>query len=129
MTVPLHLDTHVVVWIAGDKLMRLPASTRELIAEMPLRISPMVRLELAYLSEIGRITESAETVIGQLTSSVGLEIDDQPFRRVADIAADCSFTRDPFDRVITAQAIAAGTRLITSDERIRAARPDIALWD
>lgn len=125
----LHLDTHAVLWLYARQHRRFPPATRARLNTDALRCSPMVRLELAYLVEIGRATDPPERVFADLAGSVGLAIDDQPFDRVADIAARTTFTRDPFDRVIAAQAIAAGVRLVTKDERIRAALPDVAMWD
>lgn len=129
MTESLHLDTHIVMWLYTGKRQKIPAAVSRQLEYHALRISPMVRLELEYMVEIGRLVDPPTDVIRELSSSIGLELDDQPFQRVAEIAADCSFTRDAFDRVITAQAIAARARLVTADERIRSARPDVALWD
>jgi PIN domain nuclease of toxin-antitoxin system len=43
-------------------------------------------------------------------------------------AADLSWTRDPFDRLISAHAIVANAPLITADETIRA-NLSLAIWD
>jgi PIN domain nuclease of toxin-antitoxin system len=42
-----------------------------------------------------------------------------PFRKVVDQAIAESWTRDPFDRLIVANAKAAAAPLVTRDERIR----------
>lgn len=125
----LHLDTHVVMWLYAGAHKKIASTASERLKSDSLRISPMVRLELAYLAKIGRVTDPPERILRELENSIGLYLDDQPFDRVADIAARTAFTRDPFDRVIAAQAIAARARLVTKDERIRAALPDVALWD
>lgn len=89
----------------------------------------MVRLELTYLNEIGRVKETAERILGELTSSLGLIEASQSFQRVVDLANRTGFARDPFDRVILSQALAAKTQLATKDERMREAYPDDTVWD
>lgn len=125
----VHLDTHVVVWLYTGAHQKLRPAAADALNRGLLRVSPMVRLELAYLAEIGRLLVPPERVLRELENSIGLYLDDQPFDRVADIAAGLTFARDPFDRIITAQAIAAKAHLVTADERIRAAYPDLVLWE
>jgi PIN domain nuclease of toxin-antitoxin system len=43
-------------------------------------------------------------------------------------AADLSWTRDPFDRLIAAHAIVANASLVTADDTIREHLP-LAVWD
>lgn len=129
MTQNLHLDTHVVVWMYAGQHDRFPPALRHRLNSDGLRISPMVRLELTYLYEIGKITEAPERIVGELEAAVGLTEDTQPFSRVIDLAERETFTRDPFDRIITAQAIAAQGALATKDERISGAHPKLAVWD
>ena len=51
-----------------------------------------------------------------------------PFESVSTAALDLDFTRDPFDRLITAQASVAGAALVTKDRSIREAYAP-AIWD
>ncbi|MGB4777042.1 type II toxin-antitoxin system VapC family toxin [Microbacterium sp.] len=125
----LHLDTHVVVWLYAGEHSRFPAALRDRLNAESLRISPTVRLELSYLHEIGRIAVSPDRILAELSSSIGLDEDTEGFARVVDIAQTMTFTRDPFDRMIAAQAAAAGAGLVTKDERIAAAQPALAVWD
>ncbi|MFT3835172.1 MAG: PIN domain-containing protein [Micropruina sp.] len=129
MTQRLHLDTHVVVWLYAGLHDRFPASLRERLNEGSLRFSPMVRLELGYLHEIGRIVDEPRRILAELATAMGLVEDAQPFGRVVDLAERMTFTRDPVDRIIVAQALAARDLLVTKDERILAAHPDQAIWD
>lgn len=129
MTQDLHLDTHVVVWLYAGEHDRFPPALRDRLGSDSLRYSPMVRLELTYLYEIDRIADVPERIIGELRAAVGLMEDTQPFARVVDLAERETFTRDPFDRIITAQAIAARSALATKDERILRAHPEAALWN
>jgi PIN domain nuclease of toxin-antitoxin system len=51
---------------------------------------------------------------------IGLKVSDHPFPAVARAALFETWTRDPFDRMIVAQARADGySGLVTSDEKIR----------
>ena len=124
----IHLDTHVVVWLYAGLLDRFPASALELLEKEPLAISPMAVLELQYLHEIGRVGLPAATVIDDLSSRIGLEVASASFPAVAATAATLSWTRDPFDRLIAAQAITEGAPLLTADDTIRQ-NLDTAVWD
>jgi PIN domain nuclease of toxin-antitoxin system len=115
-----HLDTHVVLWLFGDTDRTWPLRVRELLDGAMLRYSPMVELELGYLHEIGRVRVPPARVLGALEPVFALKPASEAFADVARIALTLSWTRDPFDRLIVAQAIAGGAGLITHDETIRA---------
>jgi PIN domain nuclease of toxin-antitoxin system len=75
-------------------------------------------LELGFLHELGRLKPSASKLISTLSTDIGLRVCDLPFRTVVDHAMAEGWTRDPFDRLIVANAKAAGAPLVTRDERI-----------
>lgn len=60
-------------------------------------------------------------------AQLGLRIDETPFGEVVARAHEQSWTRDPFDRLIAAQAIGSGASLISADESPRANVPS-AVW-
>lgn len=126
----IHLDTHVVVWLYAGLHDRIPVALRGLLEVEPLAVSPMVRLELAFLNEIGRLADSPAQVLDELNRSLGLAVDGTSFADVAAVASTPSlaFTRDPFDRLIAAQAVAAQTTLATKDESLRK-NLAVAVWD
>lgn len=62
-----------------------------------------------------------------LRKSIGLEVEDISFAEVARTAVDLTWTRDPFDRMIAAQAIVADAPLVTADRNILANLPQ-ATW-
>jgi PIN domain nuclease of toxin-antitoxin system len=80
----------------------------------------MVELELQFLFEIGRTGQPGAVVVGDLKDRIGLAVSDVPFPAVATVAAQLSWTRDPFDRLIVAQAMAEQATLLTRDKVIRA---------
>lgn len=115
----IHLDTHVVVWLYTAETSRLPKKVQDAIEAEDLAISPMVQLELDFLFEIGRTTEPGARVVADLSSRLDLRLAKTPLREVVEAASALTWTRDPFDRLIAAQAIAEGTRLLTKDPVIR----------
>ena len=101
---------------------------RELIERETPFVSPMVELELTYLYEVGRVTEPSAAPLGALRKTIGLEVADASLAAVARTAADLPWIRDPFDRMISAQAIVADSPLVTADQTILANLP-LATWD
>ena len=124
----IYLDTHVVVWLYAQGAASLsPRAAQEVEAAAELRCSPMARLEVQYLFEVGRITEPALVVMDELAATLGLRICDTPFFAVVREAEQQTWTRDPFDRLIVAQAELNGAPLVTKDETIHAVYPR-AVW-
>lgn len=112
------LDTHVVVWLFAEAE-RIPASVRKRIDEAELFVSPVVRLELSLLAEIGRVRLPAEAFLSALRRDLGLRVEESGWLRCAEIADHLSWTRDPFDRLIAAHAIAFAAPLCTRDRELR----------
>jgi PIN domain nuclease of toxin-antitoxin system len=115
----IYLDTHVVVWLYAGDLELLPQGVRDLLEGEELVISPMVELELQYLYESGRTTQPARVVVDALDEEIGLARCGLPFGQVIAKALEQDWTRDPFDRVIVAQARARRLPLVTRDQTIR----------
>ena len=69
------LDTHVVVWLFAEAG-RIPASVRQRIDEAELFVSPMVRLELSLLAEIGRVRLPAEAFLSALRRDLDLRVEE-----------------------------------------------------
>ena len=115
----IYLDTHVVVWLCEARMDKLtPQGIAALEAE-DLAISPMVVLELAYLYETHRTKVGAERMVQLLTDQIEVVVDKQSFDRVAHQALHETWTRDPFDRLIVAQAKLTQSRLLSKDRMIR----------
>ena len=114
----IFLDTHVVIWLYDKILDKLSKDAIQQIEDNDLLITQMVRLELQYLFEIGRIKVTPETIIKDLNKSIGLKVSQMKVEQVFDHAIDYQWTRDVFDRLITAEAEAMGFALITKDKKI-----------
>ena len=114
----IYLDTHVVVWLyAGDKNKFTPTGV-DLINAHDLLISPVVQLELQYLLEIKRITESADVILKDLSKTIGLKTCNKPFEEVIKQSINQNWTSDPYDKIIVAQASINKTLLLTKDKTI-----------
>lgn len=114
----IYLDTHVMVWLyAGDKTL-FSSRAENLIEENELAISPIVLLELQYLHEIGRLLVAPGVLYDNLAGSMALTTCDLPFGRIITESMTQTWTRDPFDRIITAHAMAGDAVLLTKDGRI-----------
>lgn len=116
----LYLDTHILVWLYQDGAARLtPQGVRAVEDAEQLLISPMVELELTYLHEIARINCHSLAILDSLRRDIGLETCKQPFAAVVGAALTLDWTRDPFDRIIVAQAAHRESPLLTADQNIR----------
>lgn len=115
----VHLDTHVVCWLYDGEHARLSPAAKDALETGRLDVSPMALLEIQYLHEIGRFRDDPDQVLGALGREIGLQVSQTPFPRVLSSARSLNWTLDSFDRLITAQAMSEGARLVTKDRRIR----------
>jgi PIN domain nuclease of toxin-antitoxin system len=117
--VTVYVDTQVLVWTAEGNGLKMGAAAVDALENADLLASPAAVLELEYLYEIGHINKPAEKILFILESAIGLRVCGLPFREVVTSALHEKWTRDPFDRLIVANAKAASAPLVTNDERIR----------
>ena len=115
----VHLDTHVVCWLYEGRVEMLSAPARSALESGRLAISPIVDLELQFLYEIGRIVKGPAAVLPALGRELGLQVSESSFASVVAAARELTWTRDPFDRLIVAEAAIVGARLVSKDRLIR----------
>ncbi len=127
MAAVTHLDTHVVLWLYAGLVEEVSGPAQRTIEECPCVVSPMVVLEMRFLHEIGRLHDEPQTVLASLASTIGMQVMDTHLGQLVDVAQDLHWTRDPFDRLITAQARVARASLVTRDRQIRA-HYERAVW-
>ena len=119
MEAVIYLDTHVLMWLHSGDLAFMSPKARELMDQHEVLISPMVLLELQYLSESKRLHLPPHQLVENLSNEMGLKVCEKLFLRVVHEASQHRWTRDPFDRLITAHAALDKNVLITKDEIIR----------
>ncbi|MBL8026285.1 MAG: PIN domain-containing protein [Fibrobacteres bacterium] len=118
MAKKLHLDTHAVVWLFAGEIDRFPHKTRRLLESGILIVSPAIQLELQFLFEINRIIHNGSEILQTLQKDIGLTVSETEYSKVVSEAVKMSWTRDPFDRLITAHASLEHAQLITKDDHI-----------
>lgn len=116
----IFLDTHIVAWLYAGLTGKLSARTVKMIEEHELYIANIVKLELQYLYEIGRLTEAPDIILADLRQTIGLKVHSVKMKSVFDVALMQTWTRDVFDRLITSEAIEMDTFLLTKDKKILA---------
>ena len=111
------LDTHFLLWTAldADRLTEFPW----LDAYRPWGISPVSFLEIQFLHEVGRLALLEPGFAQAVASDRRFSVDEVPLVTLVEKALPLSWTRDPFDRLITAQAARLGASLLTRDRTIR----------
>jgi len=114
----IYLDTHVVVWLYAGNVENLSEQAKKLINDHEIFISQVVRLELQYLFEIHRVTDQANEIVFDLSDRIGLKMCDKSFNTIVSSALNYSWTRDPFDRIIVANAAVNRNILVTKDRNI-----------
>jgi PIN domain nuclease of toxin-antitoxin system len=115
----IYLDTHVLIFLYLGEVNKLGVAARKAIDRDDAVASAAAVLELEFLHEVGRLKPTASKLVSLLAADIGLRICDLPFRKIVDQALTERWTRDPFDRLIVANAKSAGAALVTRDERIR----------
>ena len=114
----IYLDTHIVVWLFAGQIEKLSSKVKDLLNNIEIQASPIVRLELQYLLEIKRITVSPNDIISELSNTIGLKICDKNFNNIINSSMKLGWTRDPFDRIIVANAAINDDYLVTKDQAI-----------
>jgi len=119
METMIFLDTHAVVWLYAGEVDRFPKSAQVRLEAETLVISPMVLIEIQYLHEIGRVTRAPTLITKELEKTLGLTVKADDFEQIVLSALTQTWTRDPFDRLIVAQAQLNSATLLSKDETIR----------
>lgn len=123
----IYLDTHVLVFLAAGEPEKLSTAARHAVESEDLLASAASVLELELLHEIGRLRLSGSEMIRLLEHDIGVRVCELGFHVVVDQALKETWSRDPFDRLIVANAKANGSRLVTKDEKILRNYPG-AIW-
>lgn len=116
------LDTHVVLWWLTDD-QTLSVEVKEAIdTETEVFLSAASVWEIAIKQALGKLTAPANLI--DVLGRCGLVELPIRFRHAAEAGALPALHRDPFDRMLVAQARCEGLTLLTRDEQLQ--RYDVA---
>ncbi len=128
----LLLDTHVLIWAlaAPD---RLPATVRARVADRreTIVVSAASAFEIATKHRLGRLPEAAALVhsFDEQVSRLGADLIAIEARHAITAGSLEWQHRDPFDRMLAAQAMSDGFGLVSADE-VFTGLPGLAvLWE
>jgi PIN domain nuclease of toxin-antitoxin system len=116
---PLLLDTHALLWSVGDDR-RLSPTVRELLGggAVAAYVSAASIWEIAIKRAAGKLT-APENLLDEIERMSFVELGIS-FEHARAAGALPPHHRDPFDRMIVAQAQGEGFTVVTRDERIAA---------
>ncbi len=126
------LDTHVLVWLAGERE-RLSRPVLEAVeSDSELAICLVSLQEIAYLAVRGRLSMD-RPIDTWVADALGvLDVRALPPTVSSSLRAGrldpAEFHGDPIDRLIYATAVEHDARLVTADKRLRAFDPERTLW-
>lgn len=119
----LLLDTHVFLWFLADDA-RMPAGVARAIAAGTnvVLVSAASVWEVAIKASIGRLEIAGSDIadLPRLIDAAGFEELPVLARHAAQVHGLPPHHRDPFDRLLVAQARAEGLTLATTDPAVRA---------
>lgn len=105
------LDTSAIIWIHQRHRRVRPL----LHAKERMYASPVSLLELRLLVDLGRIKLAPRATVSELFDGQSFLIDEPPALAWFSLAAELSWSRDPFDRLLAAHALLQKWRLATAD--------------
>ncbi len=126
----LLLDTHVLLWAVVEPE-ALSESVRSALAdpENTLLVSSATAWEIATKHRIGRLPQAADLIanLGSYVEALGAVELPITIRHAQTAGLFRTEHRDPFDRMLAAQAVLEGLTLLTSDPAF-SAFPAATMW-
>ncbi|HXI14557.1 MAG TPA: type II toxin-antitoxin system VapC family toxin [Thermoanaerobaculia bacterium] len=116
----LLLDTHVLLWwVSGHRKLSGSLSKQIGAADNEISVSAATFWELAIKIRLGRIRIELDELRAAIKDDGFTELPVQIAHTLRLLSLP-DFHRDPFDRLLIAQSISEGQRLVTGDEAILA---------
>lgn len=112
------LDTHLFIWWLKDDH-QLSKLARKIITNADLvYVSSVSIWEAAIKIQLGKLDANIQEIVEAIESEGFLELPLMA-RQAAIVAELPTIHRDPFDRMLVAQAVSEPLRLLTSDEILK----------
>ena len=114
------LDTHVLIWSLAGELGRLGPEARRALSDPDAQVvvSAVVIWEIAIKRGLGKL-EAPVDLLDRLKKA-GVELMSVTPEHADRVAALPDLHRDPFDRLLIAQADVEDATIVSTDEHVRA---------
>ncbi|HEY6893805.1 MAG TPA: type II toxin-antitoxin system VapC family toxin [Rhodanobacteraceae bacterium] len=115
----LLLDTHLVLWAMQDSRQLSAAARKQIRAAEASYVSAASLWEIAIKASLGKLSVDSELLEEQLDVA-GFQPLPITWQHAVQVRKLPMHHRDPFDRMLVAQAISEPLRLLTHDPELRA---------
>jgi PIN domain nuclease of toxin-antitoxin system len=114
--VSLLLDTHVLLWLLAGEQRRFGPSTLEALRDRAAVVSAATVWEIAIKRRLGKLQAPANLV--DTVAAAGLQLLSITAVHAEHVADLPDLHRDPFDRILVAQARVENLAIITADRAV-----------
>jgi PIN domain nuclease of toxin-antitoxin system len=115
----LLLDTNIILWVAADSPRLSEAARQEIESADAVFVSSISLWEMVIKAGLGKLEIDFGRLLARMETA-GIRDLAVTWRHAMVVRTLADHHRDPFDRMLIAQAISEPLRLITSDPRLRA---------
>lgn len=110
------LDTHLLLWALGSPL-KLSADTRKLVDTSEVYVSAASIWEISIKAALGKLKADAAEILAAIQPA-GLSLLSITGEHAARVARLPTHHKDPFDRILIAQAVTEPMILLTNDRAL-----------
>ncbi len=110
------LDTHLLLWALGSPL-KLSADTRKLVDTSEVYVSAASIWEISIKATLGKLKADAAEVLAAIAPA-GMNLLTITGEHAARVARLPAHHKDPFDRILIAQALTEPMILLTNDSAL-----------
>ena len=114
----LLLDTHIYLWSVKDDR-KLSSTARTLILEATeVYVSSISIWEASIKAKLGKLEVNIDALIKAVSESGFLELP-LTIKHVNEVHRLSNFHKDPFDRILIAQALSEPLKFLTANEKLK----------
>jgi PIN domain nuclease of toxin-antitoxin system len=114
--VTLLLDTHTTLWWLSGSALSKPARSAIADPDTTVLVSSASAWEMAIKAALGRLDMPAD--LGSALATSGFDVLEVSLEHALAVRDLPPLHRDPFDRMLVAQALCEGAVLVTRDARL-----------
>jgi len=114
----LLLDTHVFLWCVRDDRQLRRAARATIASAMEVYVSSASIWEATIKKALGKLDVDIDALVRAITGSGFIELSITA-RHAAAVARLPDLHRDPFDRILIAQALSEPLRFLTADSTLK----------